>query len=173
MKHGLLRLGLLVLLAALLSVAQAHPQSSAQRVAAPTGSADSSRAQQQAAAQAQSRSVISRIFRKPATPAAPATKPKQEPVQQQPDPNYGSPRLSTPFPNPASTEVKIEYTFGQGQNATLTIYDFLGKPVRTMGLRQGSNSILLDVANLQPGIYFYSLEVDGKLAATKRLSISR
>ena len=95
-----------------------------------------------------------------------------------PDSQYtltGPPKLSTPYPNPATGEVRIDYTAGNGNYsvAVLRLYDFLGKEVKTLSLKRGTGSVMLDLQNLQPGIYFYSLEIDKKIVATKRLVVSR
>lgn len=89
--------------------------------------------------------------------------------------DIGTPRLSNAYPNPSTGEVKIDYTTGksQGQVATLRLYDFLGREVKTVSLKRSSGSIMLDINNLQAGIYFYSLEVAGRIVATKRLIVSR
>ncbi len=95
-----------------------------------------------------------------------------------PDSQYtltGPPKLSTPYPNPATGEVRIDYTAGNSSYsvAVLRLYDFLGKEVKTLSLKRGTGSVMLDLQNLQPGIYFYSLEIDKKIVATKRLVVTR
>lgn len=87
----------------------------------------------------------------------------------------GIPKLSTPYPNPATGEVRIDYSAGKQEYgvALLRLYDFLGKEIKTLSLKKGSGSIMLDINNLQPGIYFYSLEIDKKIVSTKRLVVSR
>jgi Secretion system C-terminal sorting domain len=87
----------------------------------------------------------------------------------------GTPGLSDPSPNPATIETKIDYSAGAvaGKNAILRVYDFLGNEVMTYPLTRREGSILLKISTLRPGIYFYSLEVDGQIIATKRLVVSR
>jgi hypothetical protein len=87
----------------------------------------------------------------------------------------GVPKLSTPYPNPATGEVRIDYSAGRQEYgvALLRVYDFLGKEIKTLSLKKGSGSIMLDINNLQPGIYFYSLEIDKKIVSTKRLVVTR
>lgn len=94
------------------------------------------------------------------------------PAAEQTDTTFGA-RLGGPFPNPASEAVRIDYTTGLAPGATLRLYDFLGKTVRTLSLRRGVGQVTIELSGLPPGLYFYSLEVEGKVVATRRLVISR
>jgi Secretion system C-terminal sorting domain len=87
----------------------------------------------------------------------------------------GRPGLSDPSPNPATVETKIDYSAGElaGKNTILRVYDFLGNEVLTYPLTRKEGYILLKISTLKPGIYFYSLELDGQIIATKRLVVSR
>lgn len=87
----------------------------------------------------------------------------------------GIPGLSEPSPNPARSETTIDYSLGEisGPPPTLRVFDFLGNEVITLQLSRRDGSVLLKVSTLKPGIYFYSLETEGKILATKRLVVTR
>ena len=102
----------------------------------------------------------------------PPPNPLARTVAEQVDTSFGA-RLSGPYPNPASVEVRIDYATGAAPGATLRLYDFLGKPVRELSLRRGVGYVTLEVSSLSPGLYFYSLEVERKVVATRRMVISR
>lgn len=87
----------------------------------------------------------------------------------------GIPGLSEPYPNPAAGQTKIDYYAGPDLKgpATLRVFDFLGGEVLNLRLTRRDGAIILKVNTLDPGIYFYSLEVQGQIIATKRLVVIR
>ncbi len=83
------------------------------------------------------------------------------------------PELSTPYPNPAAEATRIETRLPAGvERATLKIYDFLGKEVRSINVRGGNSSHIIEVNNLESGIYFFSLQIDAKPVATRRFVVN-
>lgn len=81
------------------------------------------------------------------------------------------PPLSDPHPNPTNTTTKITYNLSGNQNANLRIYDMVGKQVKSVTLSQVKGEVLLDVSMLHSGMYFCTIETEGKTIATKRLVI--
>lgn len=83
--------------------------------------------------------------------------------------------IGTPNPNPASSVFSMNYnlgsSFGKGE-AKLVIYNMLGAVVRTESLSDMQGTMKMDVSTLENGVYFTSMEVDGKQVATKRLVVS-
>ncbi|MCS7072942.1 MAG: T9SS type A sorting domain-containing protein, partial [Bacteroidia bacterium] len=78
--------------------------------------------------------------------------------------------LSSPYPNPSSEFTRIEYSVPN--TASLKIYDFFGRQLRNYPIKN-NGSVTVDVSNLSSGIYFYSIEANGKTIATKKLTVSR
>lgn len=122
---------------------------------------------------------------RPATRTAKLTDPLRESTQpfirtvaalptfaEQADTTAGA-RLSAPYPNPASTNVRIEYSTGRSTAAALRLYDFLGNTLRVVPLRTGSGTADLDVSQLTPGLYFYALDLEGRVIASRRMVVSR
>lgn len=83
--------------------------------------------------------------------------------------------IGSPMPNPASFVFNMSYnlgsSYGKGQ-ATIVIYNMLGAIVRTETLDSAEGTFRMDVSTLENGVYFTSLEVDGKQVSAKRLVVS-
>jgi len=72
--------------------------------------------------------------------------------------------LSKVFPVPASDEVTIEWTGTKNGKANLQVYDILGNEVmsaKDYEVLNGLNQISLQVNQLKPGVYFYTLIGEG------------
>ena len=79
--------------------------------------------------------------------------------------------LSQNAPNPFSQTTKIEYYLPEAvQNAALKIYSMEGTHVKSIQLvNKGNGYITINDSELQPGVYIYTLWVDGVEAGTKRM----
>lgn len=75
-------------------------------------------------------------------------------------------------PNPASSHVTLGYEVKGNQN-TLFIRDMLGKVVKKVPLQSGQHTLPMEVSDLQPGIYFYSISGNGANHESKRLIITK
>jgi hypothetical protein len=70
------------------------------------------------------------------------------------------------YPNPVTNKATIEFTLNKSSVISTVIYDESGrivKKIKKSEFKTGSNSIQLDVADLKSGIYFVSLDIDGKV----------
>ena len=70
------------------------------------------------------------------------------------------------FPNPVTSTVNVAFTLKTNSQVNLYIYDELGKVVKSVKRNKynvGNNTIQLELDNLQAGIYFVSLRVDGEV----------
>ncbi len=77
-------------------------------------------------------------------------------------------------PNPASEAIEITYRVAHVQTATLVVRELMSGQMRTtLPLTAKAGSVRLSVASLRPGVYAYSLLVDGVLVATRKLVVSR
>jgi hypothetical protein len=74
------------------------------------------------------------------------------------------------YPNPFSTNLDIEVrAVGKG-NATITIFEITGKTVISFNseVKEGINRINADqAASLRTGLYFISVELDGRREVMK------
>jgi hypothetical protein len=66
------------------------------------------------------------------------------------------------YPNPTSTSLTIE---AKDAIESIAIYNVLGQEV--MSKNPMSNSMTMDVSNLQNGLYFVNSTIEGKTSTTK------
>ncbi len=83
----------------------------------------------------------------------------------------GPTALSNGYPNPANSQVTIGYSVPAGTDGTIVIRDVLGSAKKTVRLDAASGKVSINTSDLSSGIYFYSLEVNGKTAQTKKLVV--
>ncbi len=78
-------------------------------------------------------------------------------------------------PNPFTESTEIEFTIAEKANsAILYVYDLQGKQVREYSITEkGNTSVTLKAGSLQPGMYLYSLIVDGNEVDTKRMILTK
>ncbi|MDP4198981.1 MAG: T9SS type A sorting domain-containing protein [Bacteroidota bacterium] len=91
------------------------------------------------------------------------------------DPNQTQFSLSAPRPNPAFTNVQIDYTLIEQGQTTLVIYDLLGHEVRRLidGVQEpGTYSVSADISSLPAGTYVYSLRTP-TIVESHHLQIAR
>jgi beta-glucanase (GH16 family) len=81
-------------------------------------------------------------------------------------------QLGQNFPNPFRASTTIQYRVFEEQQVTLSLYDALGRRVRTMVdemLQPGTYSYRLDGSSLQPGLYYCKISMDG-ITKVRRMS---
>ncbi len=85
------------------------------------------------------------------------------------------PSLSNPAPNPASSSFTMNYKMGSTnpQDSKMVIYNMLGDRVMETSVEESEGALRMDVSSLEQGVYFCSLESDGKIVATRRLVVTR
>ncbi len=84
-------------------------------------------------------------------------------------------RLEGNYPNPFSGETTIVYTLEETSPVQLTVFDALGREVRTIadGIQNaGEHRALLSADELPSGLYFYRLETQGT-SETGRMALVR
>lgn len=88
--------------------------------------------------------------------------------------NVGKPSVSNPMPNPASSVFSMNYKLGSAasSNAKVVVYNMLGSVVMENPVNDSEGVVKMDVSTLDQGIYFCTLESDGKALATRRLVVS-
>lgn len=84
--------------------------------------------------------------------------------------NGGS--ISEIYPNPAANSVTLDYQFtNEVRSAQIRVSNLLGSVVKESELQINSNKAKLDISNLENGIYFYSVIVNGDVYKTKKLIV--
>jgi hypothetical protein len=86
----------------------------------------------------------------------------------------GKSGISESYPNPAASDVNINYSLTPGWNqANLAIYSMLGSQVQSVNLNENQGTLNLDVSSLPAGLYFYTLVVDGNAINTKKMLVTK
>lgn len=83
--------------------------------------------------------------------------------------------LGQSYPNPTASEAIIPYNLPKNyRQASLIIREIAtGREIRSYNLKPGSNSLKADVGNLSNGLYLYTLVIDDKPIATKKLAVMK
>jgi hypothetical protein len=55
----------------------------------------------------------------------------------------------------------------------ITVTSFIGNPIAEYDLDPTRNSLVINVSEFQPGVYFYTLVVDNKNVVTKKLQVKK
>lgn len=65
------------------------------------------------------------------------------------------------YPNPASSVVNFDYNLGAGDKASVVVYNLLGQEVMKQSVNTMQNRLSISVSDLNDGIYFCNLLVNG------------
>lgn len=83
--------------------------------------------------------------------------------------------LKQNYPNPFNPVTTIEFDLVKAGTVSIKIYDIAGREynsdIRNMNLSAGNYKMNFNGTELSSGIYFYSLNVNGKNIATKKMSL--
>lgn len=83
-------------------------------------------------------------------------------------------KLSEIFPNPSNRIAQLDYELVNPKaKAKITINSFIGNPIAEFELVPDRNSLVINVTDFQPGVYFYTLFVDNKNVVTKKLQVKK
>lgn len=78
------------------------------------------------------------------------------------------------YPNPSNRIAQIDYDYkNPNAIAKIVLNSFIGNPVAEYQLDPLQKSLAINVSNLNPGIYFYTLFVDNKNIVTKKLVVKK
>jgi hypothetical protein len=72
-------------------------------------------------------------------------------------------RLSQNYPNPFNIETIIHYTLGSNNNVKLTLFDLLGRKIKTIvdeNQQAGDHLYVFNGINESSGVYFYKLQTE-------------
>ena len=78
------------------------------------------------------------------------------------------------YPNPFNPRTIINYELGIRNFVELKVYDIAGREVATLVneiMPAGKHAVEFNANGLSSGIYFYSLNVDGKQLGVKRMAL--
>jgi hypothetical protein len=79
--------------------------------------------------------------------------------------------LEQNYPNPFNPSTAIQYRLKEAGAVTVRVYDMLGRAVATLAdgpHAAGTHQVQWDASRLASGSYFYRIEANGKVLATKQ-----
>jgi hypothetical protein len=79
--------------------------------------------------------------------------------------------LSGAYPNPANNNVNFNYSINTGNEGSVIIRNLLGSVVKKSTLTSTEGNLSVFTGDLPEGIYFYSLDLDGKSMTTRKLIV--
>lgn len=83
-------------------------------------------------------------------------------------------KLSEIYPNPSNRIAQLDYELVNPKaKAKITINSFIGNPIAEYELDPDRSSLVINVSEFQPGVYFYTLIVDNKNVVTKKLQVKK
>lgn len=98
----------------------------------------------------------------------------RNPDKRADDFDYESISLSDVYPNPSHRIAQFDYQVKDQQaKAKISINSFIGNPVAEYELDPERNSLVINVSDFNPGVYFYTLFVDNKNIVTKKLVVKK
>lgn len=92
------------------------------------------------------------------------------------DNTIDSAELFQNYPNPFNPETTISYALKADSKVKLSVFNMKGEMVAGLVDKQqkaGSHTVNFNAEGLTSGIYFYSLELDGKAIATKKMVVTK
>ncbi len=85
-------------------------------------------------------------------------------------------KLQQNYPNPFNPSTKISYNLRSASYIELKVYDISGKFITSLvntNQNAGSHEVEFNAVDLSSGVYFYSLNVDGKQMDVKRMTLMK
>ncbi|MCB2196889.1 MAG: T9SS type A sorting domain-containing protein [Bacteroidetes bacterium] len=76
------------------------------------------------------------------------------------------------YPNPANDYLTVEYDVLYIKEAKFQIYNSIGSVVYTKTLKEKQDNLRIQVSEYKSGLYFCSLQIDGKLLNTRKILIN-
>ncbi len=79
--------------------------------------------------------------------------------------------LSGVYPNPANNKVNFEYSLNTSEAGFIIIRNLLGTVVKSSNISNEETRLSVYTGDLPEGIYFYSMDVNGKSLITRKLIV--
>lgn len=87
------------------------------------------------------------------------------------DPTANTTTISKAYPNPAKDYFQLDYNFDNANNASVEILNVVGSVVRSQSIQGLNGTAKIDISELNNGVYFYNVVVDGRKVASKKLVV--
>lgn len=79
--------------------------------------------------------------------------------------------MTTIYPNPAPAQAFFDYRLEKSIEAKVTISNLLGTVLKEYTLSMGSHKTTIQTSNFDPGVYFYTLTINGKAKKSHKLIV--
>lgn len=80
--------------------------------------------------------------------------------------------LSAIYPNPASNHISLDYKLtSKVISAQVKVFNVLGSVMKEINMQLGNSKVRMDISDLNQGIYFYSVIINGDIYTTKKLIV--
>jgi hypothetical protein len=78
------------------------------------------------------------------------------------------------YPNPAKDQLNIAYgNLSKFSTGRVVVRDLLGSTVKVQDITMNQNLLKINVSDLNKGVYFYAIELDGVNLHTKKFVVSK
>ena len=77
------------------------------------------------------------------------------------------------YPNPASLVVHFDYELSASNTVSVSVYNLLGQEVLNQNLNSLQGQVTISVADLNEGIYFCNLVVNGRAVKTEKFVVKK
>jgi hypothetical protein len=85
----------------------------------------------------------------------------------------GENKLLPAAPNPANSFTNLSYSLRSNvQSGRIVVYNMVGSLIKEIKLDDKQGTVRLNLANMNTGVYFYSLVADDKVITTRKLVVS-
>lgn len=81
--------------------------------------------------------------------------------------------LGHAYPNPASSVVHFDYELSASNTVSVSVYNLLGQEVLNQNLNSLQGQVTISVADLNEGIYFCNLVVNGRAVKTEKFVVKK
>ena len=82
-------------------------------------------------------------------------------------------RFGQAYPNPASSLVNFDYNFSACSKASVSVYNLLGQEVKSQDVNGLQGHVSISVSDLNEGIYFCKLFVNGCAVKTEKFVVKK
>lgn len=84
---------------------------------------------------------------------------------------YGMNSLGNNQPNPFFNETKIPYQLIKDADAYMIISDLTGRQIKSFKISAQANYVNIDLSDFESGMYMYSLQINGEIINTKKMTL--
>ena len=77
----------------------------------------------------------------------------------------------TSYPNPANSELIVDYTLKNVSTPILNVYSIIGGKVATYELNQVNGSLNLNTSDFENGMYFFTIEEKGQRVFIQKFNV--